>query len=100
MELPLWAASRPSCIPLGNLHGAVLVEVLVHVECVPQKVRLVAPALAQTLKLRAVEVVGQDGLVVGVGALLDDLAGALARRHAGDVGEADFGNNHVNLGEC
>jgi hypothetical protein len=73
-----------------------LVEVLVHVEGVPQKVRLVAPTLAQALEFGAVEVVGQDGLVVGVGALLDDFAGTLTRRHAGDVGEADFGDDHVN----
>lgn len=73
-----------------------LVEVLVHVESVPQKVRLVAPALAQALELGAVEVVGQDGLVVGVGTLLDNLAGTLAGRHSGDIGETDFGNDHVN----
>jgi hypothetical protein len=88
----------PRRIPLRDLHGSMLVQVLVHVESVPQQVRLVAPALAQALKLGAVEVVGQDGLVVRVRALLDDLAGALARRHAGDVGEADFGDDHVDCG--
>jgi len=73
----------------------VLVKVLVHVERIPQKVRLVAPALAQALELGAVEVVGQDGLVVGVCTLLDDLTGTLTRRHASDIGEADFGDDHV-----
>ena len=77
-----------------------LVEVLVHVERVPQQVRLVAPALAQALELGAVQVVGQDRLVVGVGALLDDLARALARGHAGHVGEADFGDDHVDCRVC
>jgi len=91
-----------------------LVEVLVHVERVPEpemklawfmyyggtcgrhlQVRLVAPALTQALELGAVEVVGQDGLVVGVGALLDDLAGTLAGRHASDIGETNFGNDHI-----
>jgi hypothetical protein len=91
----LRATSRPCRIPLGDLHGAVLVKVLVHVEGVPQKVRLVAPALAQALELSAVQVVGQNGLVVGMGALLDDFAGTLAGRHAGDIGEADFGDDHV-----
>lgn len=91
----LRAASRAGGVPGRDLHGAVLVEVLVHVEGVPQKVRLVAPALAQALEFGAVEVVGQDGVVVGVGAFLDDLAGALAGGHAGDVGEADFGDDHV-----
>jgi hypothetical protein len=60
------------------------------------EMRLMAPALAETLELGAVEVVGQDGLVVGVGTLLDDLAGTLAGRHSGDIGETDFGNDHVN----
>jgi len=60
-----------------------------------QKVRLVAPALTQALELGTVEVVGQDRLVVGVGTLLDDLAGTLARGHAGHVGETDFGDDHV-----
>jgi hypothetical protein len=74
----LRAAGRPGGIPLGDLHRAVLVEVLVHVKGVPQQVRLVAPALAQALELGAVQVVSQDGLIVGVRALFDDLAGALA----------------------
>ena len=71
-----------------------------HVEGVPQKVGLVAPALAQALELRAVQVVRKNWLVVGVGALLDDLTGTLARRHAGDVGEADFGDDHVDWEGC
>jgi hypothetical protein len=99
-DFPLSAASRPSGIPLGNLHSAVLVKVLVHVERVPQKVGLVPPALAQALELGAVEVVGQDWLVVGVGALLNDFAGALTRRHAGNVSEADFGDDHVDCEVC
>lgn len=70
-----------------------------HVERVPQQVRLVTPALAQALELRAVQVVRQDRLVVGVRALLDDLARALAGRHAGDVREADFGDDHVDWRE-
>jgi hypothetical protein len=59
------------------------------------EMRLVAPALAQTLELSAVEVVGQDRLVVGVGTLLNDLAGTLTGRHAGDIGEPDFGDDHI-----
>jgi hypothetical protein len=59
------------------------------------EMRLVAPALTQALELGTVEVVGQDRLVVGVGTLLDDLTGTLARRHAGNIGETDFGDNHV-----
>lgn len=58
-----------------------------HLERLEEQVRLVAHALLQTLILSAVEVVRQDGLVLGVGALLDDDAGALAGRQAADVGE-------------
>lgn len=46
-----------------------------------------AHALAQTLELRPVQIIRQDGVVVGVRALLDDDAGALAGREAADVGE-------------
>ena len=46
-----------------------------------------AHALLQTLELGAVEVVLQDGLVVRVGALVDDNAGTLARTEAADVGK-------------
>ena len=57
--------------------------------------RLVTPALSQALELGAVEVVGQNRLVVGVGTLLDDFAGTLARGHAGHVGETNLGDDHV-----
>lgn len=74
-------------LPVGDLHGSVLGQVLVHLEGLGEQVRLVAHALLQALELGAVEVVGQDGLVVGVRALLDDDAGALTGREATDVGE-------------
>jgi hypothetical protein len=50
-------------------------------------VRLVAHALLQALELSAVKVVLQDGRVVGVRALLDNFAGALAGGEASDVGK-------------
>lgn len=59
-----------------------------HIIRVPQQMRLVAPALLQALELGAVEVVGQDRLVVGVCALFDDLACSFPGRHARDAGEA------------
>jgi len=43
--------------PTANLHGPSIVELLVHLERVPQQVRLVAPALLQALVLGTVEVV-------------------------------------------
>jgi len=58
-----------------------------HVEGLEQQVRLVAHALSQTLVLCAVEIVLQDGFVVGVSALLDNDSGPLAGRKATDVRE-------------
>lgn len=73
--------------PRVDLHGALLRKVLVHLESLEQHVRLVAHALPQILELGAVEVVCQDGVVVGVGALLDDDAGALTGGETADVGK-------------
>lgn len=61
-----------------------------HLERLEQQVRLVPHALAQTLEFRPVQVVSQDGRVVGVRALLDDDARTLAGRKAADVSEALF----------
>lgn len=61
-----------------------------HVERLEEQVRLVAHALLQALVLCAVEVVLEDGLVVGVRALLDNDAGALLGRETADVGETLF----------
>lgn len=58
-----------------------------HLEGLEEHVRLVTHTLPQTLELGAVEVVRQDGVVVGVGALLDDDAGTLAGGEAADVGK-------------
>jgi len=72
-------------------------QVLVHVVRVPEQVWLVAPALLQALVLGAVEVVGQNRLVVGVCALLDDLARSLGWSHAGDAGESLLGDHDVQV---
>ena len=53
--------------------------------------------LLQTLELGPVEVVGQDGLVVGVSALLDDDAGALAGGQAADVSQTLLGDDDVEV---
>lgn len=73
-------------VPILNLHTAIVVELLVHLERVPQHVRLVAPSLLQAFVLGSVKVVLQDWLVVGMGALLDDEASTFAGREASDVG--------------
>lgn len=66
-------------VPLGQLHSAVLVQVLVHIIGVPQQMRLVSPSLPQALELGLVEVVLENGLVIRVSALVNDDPGTLAR---------------------
>lgn len=58
-----------------------------HLEGLEEHVGLVTHTLLQALELGPVEVVGQDGLVVGVGALLDDDAGTLTRRKTTDISQ-------------
>ena len=58
-----------------------------HIEGLEQQVWRVAHALSQTLVFRAVEVVLQDGFVVGVSALVDNDSGPLAGRKTTDVCE-------------
>ena len=58
---------------------------------------LMAPALFQALKLSSVKVVLQDGLVVWVGALLDDDARALLGAQTTDVGETLLGDDDVEI---
>lgn len=61
-----------------------------HLECLGEQMRLVAHALLETLVLGPVKVLGEDGLVLGVGALLDNHAGAFAGGKATDVGKTLF----------
>jgi len=60
----------------------------VHLERVPQHMRLVAPSLLQAFVLGSVKVVLQDGLVIGMGAFLDDEARTFAGRETPDVGQS------------
>lgn len=74
-----------------------LIKMLVHIERVPQEVRLVAPALAQALELSLLEVVLKDGLVVGVSTLVDDDTGALTGAQAAHVGETLLRDDDVEV---
>ena len=74
-----------------------LVQVLVHIIRIPQQMRLVTPALPQTLEFRLVEVVLQNGLVVRVSALVNDDPSALAGRHATHIGETLLGDDDVEI---
>jgi len=75
----------------------VLLQVPVHVVGVPEQVRLVSPALLETLEFRAVEVVGQDWLVIWVCALLDDLPGSLGWRHTCNASQTLFCDHNVQI---
>lgn len=84
-------------LPAVNLHGAILNQVLVHLEGLEEQVRLVTHALLEQVELRPVEIVRQDGLVVGVRALLDDNASTLAGRQTTDIREPLLGDDHVEV---
>ena len=56
-----------------------------HVKGVEEQMRLMAHAFSEALKLSFVEVVLQDGSIIGMRALLDNLSGSFAGRHASDV---------------
>ncbi|OAX79313.1 hypothetical protein ACJ72_06366 [Emergomyces africanus] len=80
-------SKKSHLFPAGNLHGTLLLQVLVHFESLEEKVRLVSHALLQALKFSAVEVILEDRFVVGVRAFRNDFTSALARRHATDISE-------------
>lgn len=68
-----------------------------EVKGVEEQVRLVAHALLEALVLGLVVVVVQDGLVLGVRALVDDDLGTLAGAEAANIGETLLGDDHVQV---
>lgn len=58
-----------------------------HLECLEEEMGFVAHALAETFEFSSVEVIGEDGSVVWVGAFFDDDAGTFLWRETTDVGE-------------
>lgn len=77
--------NSPFSLPARDLHGPILLQILVHVEDLEEQMRLMAPALAQALVLCTLEVVHQDGPVLGMRALVDDHPRSLARAQATDI---------------
>lgn len=55
--LQIIKAHQGRSAPLGQLHRAVLFEMLVHIESVIEQMRLVSCAFPQALKLRLLKVV-------------------------------------------
>jgi hypothetical protein len=86
-----------SLSPSRQLHGPLLIQMLMHIERIPQQMRLMAPPLPQALKLCLVEVVQQDGPILRMRTLSDDDPGALARRQAPHVRKALLGDDDVEI---
>jgi hypothetical protein len=78
-------------------HAALLSKSLVEIESIEQKVRLVTHALLETLALGLFVVVCQDGLVLGVSALVDDDAGTLAGRKTANISETLLSDDNVEV---
>jgi hypothetical protein len=74
-------------LPTANLHRTFLNQAFMHIEGLEKEVRLMAHPFLQAFVLGAVKVVLEDGPVIWVCALADDLAGTLSRRHASNVGQ-------------
>lgn len=58
-----------------------------HLESLEKQVRLVAHALLQALEFSTVEIILEDGFVVGVRAFGNDFTSAFARRHTTHISE-------------
>jgi len=84
-------------LPRVNLHSTLLSEVLMHLESLEKHVRLMAHTLAQALELSAVQVISENGVVIGVGALLNDDAGTLTRRQATHISKTLLSNDDVEI---
>jgi hypothetical protein len=74
-----------------------VIQMLVHVEAIPQQMRLMSPALPKTLKLRLIEVVLQNRHVIRMRALLDDNARSFPRAETSHVGEALLRNDNIEI---
>lgn len=74
-----------------------IIKRLVHLESLPEHMRLVAPALFQALILCSLKVVHQDWLVVWMRCFIDDDAGSLSRRKTANVRKALFCHDNVQV---
>lgn len=87
----------PHSTPLLNLHGTLLVKTLMHIKSIPKQMWLMAPALLETLILRAVHILCQNRLVIRMCALFDDFSRALFWRHASHVCKTLLSHNDVEV---
>ena len=71
-----------------------------HVETIPQQMRLVAPSSTHALKLGLLEVVLQNSFVVGMRTLLDDDLGSLLGTQSSNIRETLFCDDDVKIVLC
>lgn len=69
-----------------------------HGKHLSQNLGLVSGSLAEADLLGSVEVIEEHGLVLGVGASLDDDAGTLAGRETTEIGESLLGHEQTDQG--
>ncbi len=74
-------------IPILDLHRSSVVELLVHLESLPQKMRLVTPTFLQTLIFSSLKIVHQNGLIVRVRSFVNNHPSSLSRRETTNVGK-------------
>ena len=85
------------CLPLIQLHSAILLEIDVHLVSQSQNLRLVTSTSSNALLLGHLVVLHQLILVVRVSAVLDQALSALTRRQSTEIGQTLLGDDHVQI---
>lgn len=68
-----------------------------HIKSIPKQMRLMAPTLAQTLKVRLVQIILQNRLIIRMNALLENNPRALPRAQTPHVREPLLRNDDVEV---
>ena len=87
-------------IPVFEFHGAILLQIEVHLESTIPHLRLMPNLTLEAIGFGNVEILGQLCLVIRVCALLDDLSGALLGSQSAQVGQTLFGDDAVEIVFC
>lgn len=84
-------------IPILQLHGAVLLQIEVHLEGAVPQLWLVPDFTLEAVSFGNFQILGQLLLVVRMGALLNDQASALLRCYSAQVGKSLLGDDAVEV---
>lgn len=68
-----------------------------HIKAIPKQMRLMSPALPETLKFRFLKIILEDRLILRMRALVNDYAGAFSGRQAAHICESLFGDDDVEI---